>query len=241
MNTSILKRFGLMSALGLSLCASLELPALGQSPCPLTLVPGTNLSAYLTVYPGASSVTTPIVATFLTYVTNKLGSPATNYTGPIPPGSYPTWCADEQILIYPKQTTVPGTLFSGALYPTCDPNLNSVLTPLGHPNTIVSPAVWNEVNYILNHRGTNFYWDVQAAINVFVGWDTGTDYPEPSGKQADGTVYPVFNPANVQALTNAAIANAASWTPECGNVVGALWITSPTNQIVMLEIPVPCS
>ena len=165
----------------------------------------------------------------------------TNSTSPIPKGLYPTWCVDETVVINPPYTVVPGALYSGTLYSTCDPNLNSELPP-GHPNTLVSPAVWQMVNYILNHatnNGTNvFYYDEQAAINTLVGSDAGSPNPcgglyttpVPEGGCASEGYYPVYNASVVQALLTAATNNAAAWVPECGDVIGAIWVTATDNE-----------
>jgi hypothetical protein len=74
----------------------------------------------------------------------------------IPMGLYLTWCVDAGTMIDVTQATVPvtpGTPCSGALYATCDTNLNNELPPGHTPTSYVSPAVWQQVNYILNHKG----------------------------------------------------------------------------------------
>ena len=155
---------------------------------------------------------------------------------------------DQWDVIDPASITIPGSPYTGVLYSTCDPNLNSELPP-GHPNTLVSPAIWQMVNYILNHHTYNhtnaFYWDIQTAINTLVGSGVGAPdgcggiltTPTPSGLCG----YPTNHPAVVQALLTAATNNAATWTPQCGDVYGVVYVTplvTPTNQFLLLEVPV---
>ena len=127
------------------------------------------MTAYITVYPYYG--TPQFTSYFLVDVTNKVSG--TNYLNPpIPYGLYPTWCVDQWDYLDPTEITVPGSLYTGALYSTCDPDLNSELPP-NHPNTLVSSTNWQMVNYLLNFHlfnGTNVnYWDMQAAINTLVG------------------------------------------------------------------------
>jgi hypothetical protein len=158
---------------------------------------------------------------------------------PLPVGIYLTWCVDWATDLDPSQGyTVPGTHYTGNLFPTCDPNLTNEIH-LKHPDSFyVSPAVWHEVNYILNHKQGDF-WDIQIAINNLVGGPPATN----------GTPgYPNFDPGIVQALLDDANNNAAAWVPKCGDVIGAVYdITKQegTNianmvQLVMLEVPILC-
>ena len=154
---------------------------------------------------------------------------------PLPVGTYLTWCVDVGTELNPIQGV--GTAYSGVLFPTCDPNLNSEL-PTNHPPACyVSPAVWQQVNYILNHKNGFYFWDIQVAIYSLVGGPAPLSPP-----------YPPFTPANVQSLLNDASNNAASWIPQCGNVIGAVYVitnqagttlTSPV-QLVILEVPILC-
>lgn len=154
---------------------------------------------------------------------------------PLPPGTYLSWCVDVDVQIDPSQGyTVPGTIYTGELFSTYDTNLNNELPPGHTPTSYVSPAVWQQVNYLLNHKiGTNF-WDIQVAINALVGG------PAPALPN-----YPASDPSVVQALLTAVSNNAAAWVPQCGNVIGAIYViqeqgsTVLTNpvQIVMIEVP----
>src|ERR1041385_7470008 len=183
--------------------------------------------------------------------------------GPVPAAPpaplYAAWCVDANTEISVAQ----GASFSpytGYLYSSEDVNLNSELGQLNpgvfHPPTVyVSPAVWKQVNYILNHRDFTkppysgpvsgspdfstisfaYYWDVQVAINAFVGGPL-TDH------------FDVEHPAVIQALTNAAIANADAWVPQCGDKIAAIAyldatpFTFPADdpQLIILEVPCTC-
>src|ERR1700722_13658758 len=83
---------------------------------------------------------------------------------PIPPGTYPGWCID-----VPDNIGNGPTVYNTTLYSSCDTNLNNEL-PTNYPASVyVSPATWHEINYILNHKGTNYFWDIQNAIWYFIG------------------------------------------------------------------------
>jgi uncharacterized repeat protein (TIGR01451 family) len=257
-------RLGLLAfvAAALSLGGLVERPAWGQQ-CPITLPasPGNNLSADITAYPYYNSslgVQQQLPALFMVDVTTD----ASGSYPPIPYGLYPAWCVDQWNDINPTQASVPGNLYIGALYSTCDPILNTELPP-GHNGTYVSPTNWLMVNYILNNQtynGTNaFYWDVQAALNTLVGSAVGSynlyaqatiTTPVPSGPYP-GTTYPTYDPVVVQALLTAAtnaVMNTPPWTPQCGDVYGVIYATAPnatdpstTPQFLLLEVPVPCT
>lgn len=227
-------------------CMALGLPAQAQSTCgPALLSP--TLTALVTEFPGYNaSVPLPqqsFAATFIIDVTNEIGnSPYLN--PPIPYGLYDAYCVDASDDITATVGTVPGsTVFTGNVYLTCDTNLNKEL-PGGHPNTMVSPAVWQMVDYLLNettYDGTNvFYWDMQAAINTLVGNDDsqyGTPVPD-----GGATGYPAYHSDVVTALLTAASNNAASWKPGCGNYYGVIYTPNPTNnQFLILKVPYPCT
>ena len=240
-----------MSFVAASLCCVFDRPASGQQ-CPLTFPasPGNDLTSYITVYPyynTKSNVQQQLISYFIVDVTNTVSGA----NPPIPYGLYPTWCVDEWDFIFTASITVPGSNFTGALYSTCDPDLNSELPP-SHTNTLVSPATWQMVNYILNHQDYNgsraFWWDVQTAINNLVG--NGVGSVDECGKilttpAPDGVCgWPTNHPTVVQALLTAAADNAPSWIPQCGDVYGAIYVIQPLSsniQFIMLEVPIPCS
>jgi uncharacterized repeat protein (TIGR01451 family) len=249
-------RIGLLAfvAAGLSLGGLVECPGRGQQ-CPITLPasPGNSLSSYITIYPNnTQGPQEQLTSWFMVDVTNIVNG-ASYLNPPIPYGLYPAWCVDGWDDINPAYFDVPGSFYAGALYSTCDPNLNNEL-PAGHPNTLVSPATWQMVNYILNHQtdgGTNvFYWDVQAAINTLVGSGSNSfnsyigqvlTTPLPSG-QYSGITYPTYDPQVVYDLLSAATNNAPTWVPQCGDVYGVIYVTKPTSdQFLLLEVPVPCT
>jgi len=250
MKSLFFKRVGFLSFLAASLFCVLERPADARQVCPLTFPPSpaNDLTAYITIYPNINThggIQQQLESYFLVDVTSALDA-----NPPIPYGLYPTWCVDQWDFISPTMGTVPGSVYSGVLYSTCDPNLNSYLTALGHVNTINIPAAnWQMVNYILNNQtcnGTLFYWDVQAAINTLVGSGVGNnaycggilETPIPNGICG----YPSYNQSVVTCLLTAATnAIATNWTPKCGDVYGALYVTEPTtDQILMLEVPITC-
>ncbi len=141
--------------------------------------------------------------------------------GAVVPGVYASWCADSETTLQPG---IQGYGYSGSVYASTDPNLNQFLA-LATPNTnsLVGPQVWQEVNYLLNHRAGYDYWDVQKAIWHFVG----------------GPVL-VTQPAVIQ-LINDTISNAPAWCPQPGDkVAGVVALTWPVpNQIYIIELPCP--
>jgi|GEM_PF-4255216 len=185
---------------------------------------GNVLSSYMVSYPNYPN--SP--ATFNTTVQGN--------SQPLAAGTYLTWCVDAYTLLDPSLNfTVGGSSYIGNLFPTCDPSLNTEI-PLDHPATCyVSPAVWQQVNYILNHKGSAYFWDIQTAINTLVG---GPALPDNAG-------YPPYTPANVSSLLADASNNAATWVPQCGNVIGAMYVITNQNsvaltvpvQFVILEVP----
>jgi hypothetical protein len=88
---------------------------------------------------------------------------------------------------------------------------------------LVSPQVWRQLNYLLNHRAGYDYWDVQGAIWHFIGG-------------------PILEsqPAVIQ-LINDTISNAPAWCPQPGDkVAGVVALTWPVpNQIYIIELPCP--
>lgn len=200
--------------------------AVGGSPdCSINFTgpAGNTLTSYMVVYPNYPNCN----ATFNTVVQN--------INAPLPLGTYLTWCIDANVELDPSQGyTVPGTTYTGLLFPSCDPNLNSELPPNHTLTSYVSPSAWQQVNYLLNHKsGTNF-WNIQVAINDLVG-----------GPASSGPGYPSFDPAVVQSMLTDASNNAAAWSPQCGSVVGGVYViqkqgsvtlTNPV-QLVIIEVP----
>jgi hypothetical protein len=223
MKIQSLKYCSALFVLAFSLGLGQRNQAFGQCSISFTGPAGNVLNSFIVDYPNYPNSD----ATFHTTVQDN--------NEPLPIGTYLTWCVDAGTELNPVQGV--GTAYSGTLYPTCDPNLNNEL-PTNHPVTCyVSPAVWQQVNYILNHKNGFYFWDIQVAIYDLVGG------PAPSSPP-----YPPYTPANVQSLLTDASANAASWVPKCGDVIGAIYVitnqagttlTSPV-QLIMLEVPITC-
>jgi uncharacterized repeat protein (TIGR01451 family) len=224
MKTKRLAAFCLLSVLLSSAQRAEAAPA-----CCITFpaAPGNHADAHVTIY-------YPTYLTADSWFTTTLS----NNVGPVPAGRYATWCVDSHTDINPAQSKLPGTPFSGAFYSTCNPADMAQLPirpnanpPVGPP-PIVTMETWNKINYILNHRAGYFYWDVQAAINSFVGGPALTSDPAYAAIP--------YHPAAVQALTNAANANAASWSPQCGDKVGVIFVIDWTVPLQLLILEVPC-
>src|SRR5580704_13437103 len=118
MKNRLLKCCSLLASLALSLGIG-QNRASAQN-CPISFPSGNTLTSFIDVYPNYPNSD----AYFNTIVSNS---------APIPDGTYLTWCVDANTLIDPSQGyTVPGTVYTGYLLPTCASNLNSLL-PAGHP------------------------------------------------------------------------------------------------------------
>lgn len=214
------------SLLTLSLAMGLGQKNVASAQCALSFSgpAGNALTSFIDIYPNYPSSD----AYFNTVVQNAGQA--------LPLGTYLTWCVDANTFLDPSMGyTVPGTIYTGALYPDCDPNLNSKL-PAGHPATCyVAPAVWQQVNYLLNHKNNAYFWEIQVAINMLVG----------GPPQGPSPPFPPYNPAVVSSLLSDASSNAPAWTPSCGSVLGAVYVltnqagvtlTTPV-QLLLLEVP----
>ena len=154
---------------------------------------------------------------------------ATVFTnGAVAPGAYESWCADAQTALLPG---IQNFDYSGNVYLSTDPNLNFYLAmDTGNTNVLVSPDVWNDVSYILNHRAGYNYWDVQGAIWHFVGGPAVATPP-----------YPYFDQVAVSNLVSDALSNAPAWCPQPGDmeavVISLDWPVD--NQIIIIEMPCP--
>jgi len=143
-------------------------------------------------------------------------------------GIYEGWCADAQTSLLPD---IQDYEHFGNLYASADPSLNLFLA-LGSANTnsLVSPEVWKQVNYLINHRTGYNYWDVQGALWHFVGGPAVATPP-----------YPAFNEAAVNQLISDTILNAPAWCPQPGDKVAAVvaMVWPVDNQIIIIELPCP--
>jgi hypothetical protein len=107
----------------------------------------------------------------------------------------------------------------------------------------VSPTVWHQINYLLNHKNGAYFYDIQVAIweletkgapipaNLLNGDAGGYPYPKPTGQY--------------QALYAAAVANAAGWQEACGDVIAVVVSvssgTTTPDQLTIIEVPYPCT
>jgi hypothetical protein len=154
---------------------------------------------------------------------------ATVFTnGAVAPGVYSSWCVDAQTALLPG---IQNFDYSGSVYLSTDPNLNSFLAlDTANTNVLVSPAIWKDVTYILNHRAGYNYWDVQGAIWYFIGGPAVATPP-----------YPYFNQAAVSQLVSNTLSNAPDWFPQLGDtvavVVSLTWVVD--NQIIIIGMPCP--
>jgi len=150
----------------------------------------------------------------------------------VPAGTYLGWCVDTGNDIGHGPNT-----YSALFFASCDPNLNQELGTAYPPSVYVSPDVWHQVNYILNHKNGAYFWNIQLAIWMLVGGPIPPD--ELSGP-------PSFPPADlnqVNALVAAAQANAAVWQPQCGDItaiVVQIPNLAPVLQLLILEVPCHC-
>ncbi len=172
---------------------------------------------------------------------------------PIDPIRYAAWCFDSQTDIDPGGPGFPnyplhdGTLYAARLYSSLDPNLNSFLA--AHPNVMQPQTVWNEINWLVNHRRDQFdcgsgpvtptMWEVQLAIFQIFG----------------ATVQMVQNlPPSRPDVVSCVVATANSHTtfaPKCGDKVAVIFDidlnfdTDPKDdvQLIFMEVPYcpPCS
>ncbi len=246
----------------LSLLTLLGLQAFATDspPCCLTFPAGTSLNASVTVYPNFSvpsgdpnpyhGFTTP-PAWFAVDVADA------SQPQPIPSGIYPAWCVDESHFLPAVFSTIPGIPYSGTLISTCDSNGLKNLPahdgnpPVGPPDT-VTLATWHEINYILNHKGAYYWWNVQVAISRLVGGPAPNDPLNPTQPSEN---YPPVDPNEVNTILTDANANATSWTLPCGGTVGVIFVIPDLTtgeqgsdnpnytgavQLIMLEVPCTC-
>src|SRR5439155_18662094 len=125
----------------------------GQSDCCVTLPPPPDDPISAKIFDRTSTSPGLMIATVV--------------GGVIPAQDYTAWCVDWDTIIYfndPIHVPLP---YVGQIYSTCDPKLNDYLaiTALAttHHHLLVSPAAWNFINYILNHRASYDYWAVQVS------------------------------------------------------------------------------
>ena len=152
----------------------------------------------------------------------------------VPPGNYVGWCLDFTDFIDGGPES-----YSTLMFSSCDTNLDAQLEALdmGYPPTVyVDPQAWNQINYILNHENGAYFYNVQLAIWNLIG-----------GPIQDFVLQSPYPPSDtnvINALLAAASNNAASWQPQCGDVIGVIVVVLDADynpvQLTMLEIPYPC-
>jgi len=150
-------------------------------------------------------------------------------SGTYPGGTYKGWCSDAAANItftFVYTGTVIDSQFTScpnAVHDSCVPPVIYVPDTTFTP----SPCVWNELNYILNHKIGNAD-SVQAAMWALIS-------------PADPTVLatiPNVNPADRDAMVTAAQAN-QGFVPGPGQVRAAILYVQDDVQIVFIEIPIP--
>jgi hypothetical protein len=234
MNTRIIKRLASLCVLSVLLGTGFVRLASGQQSCCLTLPapPKNPIGVDLTAFQSPDHF----------FDIQVLSAPAA-----ISPGLYNGWCLEERVDITVSLTTVPFP-YSGQVFSSCDPNIN---TYLANEPTAVN-GNWQAVNYILNHRAGYSYSDVQAAIWYFVGsGQPPNPTPYPSGPS--GVPYPfVPNQDNVNLLVLDASLHTADWVaaghPTCGDKTAAVLLFdglpnppgTPDIQLLLIEVPCPC-
>lgn len=184
--------------------------AQAQNDCCPTFTPGNVANATIGL---ADPTTNPPAAIFINVANNA---------GPVAAGNYFGWCIDHDTDIWPG--TYPGTLIS-----TCDTNEFSLIpNHLGNPpvGPDVPLSVWNEVNWLINHRAGYLNDDVQNAINSLVGGPPTA-----------------LSPA-AQTLSAAAQAN-PNFSAQCGDKHAVIFDSDYFNagnklvfqQLLILELP----
>jgi hypothetical protein len=205
-----------------------------QNSCCISLPQPNHVNSLIVAYPpggGSCSATNTFQVT--------LGSSV----GAVAAGTYPAWCIDAETALNPALLAI----WSGQLISVCDPNELSLIPfragspPVGPP-PVVTQTTWNEINYILNNKGNNNYWNVQAAINSLVGGPPFTNNP---GYCANNTL---LDQNAIATLLAAAAANPNYQVP-CGGVDGIVYALddvvftpgSAAQQVQVLILEVPCT
>jgi hypothetical protein len=221
MNTRIsaINRLAFACALSVSVVTGFVQHASGQCCLTLPAAPNDAISVSL-------SASQPNFPSQLAIVVNS--APA-----PINPGTYVGWCAEHGVTIGPYT-------YTGEVFSSCDPNINTLLAnELGAGN-----YNWPAVNYILNHKGSYSSQVVQGAIWYFVGTPVDCTSVNPNFPPS----LPSCNPLTQDALNNYA-AWAAAGHPKCGDIVAAVLLfdngavagKDGDTQMLMIEVSCTCS
>jgi hypothetical protein len=211
-------------------CASLLLLPLGalaqSAPCPCPeLLPPNNSGQVVISAPWHITGDFSAAANPAYFSMRVLSGPSE-----VPPGTYLGWCVDALNSIDQGPVT-----YSSLFWASCDPNLNQELGFGYPPSVYVSPDVWHEVNYLLNHKNGAYFWNIQMAIWHLIGGPVPSEFFNPP--------FPPTDAAQVLTLLADAQANAPAWQPQCGDKTAVIvQIPSSTRvvQLVILELPCTC-
>ena len=231
MNTSTLRRWLALSLFQIGSLLGFQQSLLAQTPCLDNFPPGGGTATITITSPWINSsfiVNTNATSYFIDQVT--VGD------AEVPAGTYVGWCIDVADNIGSGTTSYASTL----LFSSCDTNLDAELEALGlnYPLSVyVTPQVWDQINYILNHKNGDYFWNVQLAIWSLIGGPI-----VPANEQPP---YPPTDTNEVNALLAAASANASSWDFQCGDVIAVIVAeltgdASNPVQLTMIEVPFQC-
>jgi 5-hydroxyisourate hydrolase-like protein (transthyretin family) len=205
----------------------LQASALAQSsgcPCPALAPPNNG---------GQLDLSAPwLITGDFTAANNPAYFSAQVISGPsaVPAGTYLGWCVDTG-----NDIGHGPTMYSAQFFASCDPNLNTELGPGYPPSVYVSPDVWHQVNYILNHKNGAYFWNIQLAIWNLIGG------PIPPDQLSGPPGFPPADQNQVLALLAAAQANAAAWQPQCGDTVAIVVQVQSVTLLQLLILEVPCN
>jgi hypothetical protein len=127
---------------------------------------------------------------------------------PVGDGTYPAWCLEQE-----KGLDLSGaTTYTATLYDSYGADVSGLGFTYVHD--------WNRINYVLNHKGTLDWSEMQGAVWQFCG------YPYLSG-----------NPL-VDGLIADANANGGDYVPTAeGDVQGYVLFVDGTHQSLIIEVP----
>lgn len=230
MKTRTLKHSGATLVLGVLLGLGSRSLTFGQTGCCLVLPttsPGNLATLAIPDPPWDATADTNAVdnsSYFTVQVSAGIqGVPAANYLG---------WCID-----VPDIITLPLPASQALLYSSCDTNLNQELPAYAPATDFVGPDVWNQINYILNHKNGAYFWDVQIALWNLIGGPVPSFY-------TTGSPFPPTDTNAVSQLLADAATNAATWQLPCGSNIAVVVEVQPASaamQLLIIEVPCTCS
>jgi len=190
--------------------------------------------ACLAPFQGTAQTITPVSVQATMLATNDTSQSAVNNTGEftailystptvplpgvLPAGNYPAWCGTKRLQSFGNDLTYTAT--------STPPSVIS-------PTELSNQTVWNEINYVLNHKSGFAISDVQAVI---WGLTNGLCAPTATGCTSDNfiqskvpTAYPLWQ--------SAISAAAMSFVPQLGDNHMALLINPiPNTQHIVIEL-----